>query len=62
MKEYLKMKKHMDCMEVKPKKLILILFSTNLTLKNPENLKRFAPDTFDYIIIDETHMKANQLV
>ena len=31
------------------------IFSTNLTLSNPENLKRFAPDTFDYIIIDETH-------
>ena len=31
------------------------IFTTNLTLSNSENLKRFEPDAFDYIIIDETH-------
>ncbi len=31
------------------------IFSTNLTLSNSENLNSFDPDTFDYIIIDETH-------
>ena len=31
------------------------IFSTNLTFSNSENLKDFDPDTFDYIIIDETH-------
>ena len=31
------------------------IFSTNLTFSNSENLKAFDPDTFDYIIIDETH-------
>ena len=31
------------------------IFTTNLTLSNSENIKRFEPDSFDYIIIDETH-------
>ncbi len=31
------------------------IFSTNLTLSNTDNLKRFDPELFDYIIIDETH-------
>ena len=31
------------------------IFTTNLTLSNTENLKRFDPKFFDYIIIDETH-------
>ena len=32
-----------------------ILFSTIQTLSGDENLKRFRPDEFDYIIIDEVH-------
>ena len=31
------------------------IFSTNLTISNSQNLNKFSPDFFDYIIIDETH-------
>ena len=31
------------------------IFSTNLTISNPENFQKFKPDHFDYIIIDEAH-------
>ncbi len=31
------------------------VFSTNLTISNPNNLNKFRPESFDYIIIDETH-------
>ena len=31
------------------------IFSTNLTISNPDNFQKFKPDHFDYIIIDEAH-------
>ena len=31
------------------------LFSTVQSISRPENLERFAPDAFDYIVIDEVH-------
>ena len=31
------------------------IFSTNLTISNPDNFKKFKPNHFDYIIIDEAH-------
>lgn len=31
------------------------LFATVQTLAKPETLRQFSPDTFDYIVIDETH-------
>jgi hypothetical protein len=33
----------------------LSAFATVQTLSRPENLERFAPDAFDYIVIDEFH-------
>ena len=31
------------------------IFSTNLTISNPDNFQKFKPNHFDYIIIDEAH-------
>ena len=31
------------------------IFSTVQTISKKENLEKFAPDHFDYIVVDETH-------